>query len=213
LGSPTITFNVVGTTAGTNVVVSVTASRTTATLNNQALGSAAVNCPLSAVLAATEIIVAGAPTAADDSASTQPGQAVTIDVRANDKADTNLAIDETSFAITTPPTKGTASIAGGKIVYTPNAGVQGTTDSLVYKLCSVDDGNSETPIPCDTATVTVTIAAPQAAATTPTTVAAAAALPRTGSSSGPLTGAALALLVLGLAALLAGQSKTAVRRP
>jgi LPXTG-motif cell wall-anchored protein len=85
---------------------------------------------------------------------------------------------------------------------------------LVYKLCSVDDGNSETPIPCDTATVTITIAAPQAAATTPTTVAAAAALPRTGSSSsGPLTGAALALLVLGVAALLAGQSKTAVRRP
>ncbi|HEX5096139.1 MAG TPA: Ig-like domain-containing protein [Acidimicrobiia bacterium] len=204
LATPAISFNVVGTTAGTNVVISVKSQQTTATLDNAALGDAAVTCPINGTLATTEIVAAGAPTAADDKAETQPGQAVTIDVRANDTASAELAIDETKFAITTAPTKGTATIVDGKIVYTPNAGVEGTTDTLVYTLCSVPAADGT--VPCDTATVTITIAAVQAAAP-----AAAAELPRTGSDTTALALGALAFVVLGL--MLARQSKTAVRRP
>jgi LPXTG-motif cell wall-anchored protein len=202
LASPQITFNVTGTTAGTNVVVTVKSNHTTATVN--LIGPAAVTCPVNGVLSTTEIVAAGAPTAADDKAETKPGQAVTIDVRANDAANANLALDETKFAITTAPTKGTAVITDGKIVYTPNAGVAGTTDTFVYTLCSVPgtDGTQA----CDTATVTVTILAAET-----TAPAAAAALPRTGSDTTVLALAALAFVALGL--VLARQSKTAVRRP
>jgi LPXTG-motif cell wall-anchored protein len=204
LATPAISFKVTGTTAGTNVVVSIKSQHTTATVNN--IGPAAVTCPFTnAVLATTEIVAPGAPTAVDDKADTQPGQAVTVDVRANDAASSTLAIDETKFAITTPPTKGTASIVNGKIVYTPNAGVSGTTDTFVYTLCSVP-GTDATQA-CDTATVTVTIAAVQAAATPVATT----ALPRTGSDTPALALSGLGLVLLGFA--IARQSKTAVRRP
>jgi hypothetical protein len=62
-------------------------------------------------VASTQVLAEGSPLAVDDTAETQPGQAVTIQVRANDAASTTLALDETKFAIVTPPTKGTATIA------------------------------------------------------------------------------------------------------
>ncbi len=87
-----------------------------------------------------------APVAQDDSASTDPDEAVSIDVLANDSdvdGDT-LTLDISGAA----PSNGSASVVDGEILYTPNAGFIGS-DSFTY---GVSDG-TETR----TATVAVTV--------------------------------------------------------
>jgi len=86
------------------------------------------------------------PTAANDTATTTSGNAVTIDVLAND-ADPNGDI----LAITSdgPPSHGTAAVDNGKIIYTPNVDFTGT-DSFTY---IVSDGKGGTA----TATVTINV--------------------------------------------------------
>ncbi len=137
----------------------------------------------------------GAPDAVNDTATTEKGTAVTVDVTKNDTKDSTQAaldIDYSSLAITSNPTKGKAEIVDGKAVYTPNADAVGT-DSFKYTLCSVLPATGGEAA-CDIATVSITITDAAAASTTTTTVQAAAApttvaaaeLPRTGSSSTPL---------------------------
>ena len=155
----------------------------------------------------------GAPTAVNDTATTAKNTPTTIDVRRNDTPDaTNaqLPIDPSSLKITSPPTKGTATVtADFQVLYTPNANAVGS-DTFTYSLCSElpDDAPEGTEVPCDDALVTVTVTDPTATTTTappvtvaaPTTTAAKAApaaLPETGSAALPLSVAGLVLLVGG----------------
>jgi hypothetical protein len=221
LVSPTRTVKVLAGAAGSTVSFTGGQVLTTAvvgTPGNPASGQdSAVTCNVPAEVLATTAVVTppapGAPNAVNDNANTPAGQAVTINVLANDTANATLAIDPASLKINSGPASGTAVInADRTITYTPNAGFTGT-DSFVYELCSVASTDAANPSGCDTATVTITVAAAAAAQTTPTTAAptAAAALPRTGGSSMPLAIGAFVLIVAGLAFAL--QSKTAVRRP
>ncbi|MDR7276776.1 Ig-like domain-containing protein [Catenuloplanes atrovinosus] len=92
--------------------------------------------------------------AADDTATTAPGQAVTVDVRANDPCACVLT------AVGQPPS-GTAAISNGAVVYTPAAGFTGRV-TIPY---TVGQGGVTTG-----ATLVVTVT-PQAVADTVTTVA------------------------------------------
>ena len=94
--------------------------------------------------------------AANDSATTDQGQAITIDVLANDDADAEIE------RIVTGPSDGSASIVNGLIVYTPNTDFTGT-DKFVYE---VRDPNGNIA----TATVTVIVNAPEIENTAPTAV-------------------------------------------
>jgi LPXTG-motif cell wall-anchored protein len=168
----------------------------------------------------------GAPDAVADVAQTDQGKAVDVDVLANDTPNAALAIDKDSLAITSNPSNGSAKVnADHTVTYTPTASFAGT-DEFTYKLCSVPEPATTTTsttttepvetlsvthaavtapvVHCDTATVTVTVLAPQQIAeapqSTPTTVAAAAELPKTGSSSTPLALLGLGLVVTGFAA-------------
>jgi len=97
-----------------------------------------------------------APTANDDSATTDAGVAVTIDVLANDSDPDGDALAIADF---TQPASGNVSRSGSRLVYTPTSGSRGT-QTFTYTL---SDGRGKT----DTARVTVTIvggnSAPQAA--------------------------------------------------
>lgn len=98
------------------------------------------------------VSMTGAPTATT---------AVTINVRANDgpgNPDGTLG----NPTIAQGPSNGTASIVGGNVQYTPNAGFYGT-DVLTYQVCETP--NSGSPL-CSTATVTITVKAPNSANTT-----------------------------------------------
>ncbi len=100
----------------------------------------------------TPIPVNGPPLAVDDSAITDEDTPVTISVLAND-TDPDLNLDVDSVLTVTLPLSGTLGTSTtGEITYTPNAHVNGL-DVFGYQVC--DTG---TPILCDTATVTVTIA-------------------------------------------------------
>ena len=89
-----------------------------------------------------------APVAAADRADTYVGQAVMINVLAND-----YDIQGSPLTITaiTKPENGTAQIVGDKVRYTPKAGFVGT-DSFTY---TVSDGELQS-----TATVTITVSYP-----------------------------------------------------
>lgn len=88
------------------------------------------------------------PTAVDDVGSVGAGQAVTIDVAAND-TDPNGDLDPTSVAVVTAPTGGTAVANGdGTITYT-NTNTALTSDTFTY---TVDDLAGATS---NAATVTV----------------------------------------------------------
>ncbi|MEO1505989.1 MAG: Ig-like domain-containing protein, partial [Pseudomonadota bacterium] len=66
------------------------------------------------------------PVALNDSASTDPDQAVTIDVLAND-SDPDGTLDPNTVTVVSAPTNGTFNVnADGSITYTPNAGFQGS---------------------------------------------------------------------------------------
>jgi VCBS repeat-containing protein len=87
-----------------------------------------------------------APTAVDDSASTQQDTPVVVDVLAND---TDPEGDGLSISAVTQGTNGSVTNNGSDITYTPDPGFTGD-DSFSY---TADDGNGGT----DTATVTVTV--------------------------------------------------------
>ena len=81
--------------------------------------------------------------AADDSARTNEGEPVAINVLTNDDADASIT------RITRGPSNGSVTIINGQIVYTPNAGFTGT-DTFDYEVRD-PQGNTTT------ATVTVTV--------------------------------------------------------
>ncbi len=98
-----------------------------------------------------------APDAVDDSASTDARKAIAIDVRGND---TDIDGDTLSVQSVSDPAGGSTTVtADGKILYTPDAGFNGT-DTFTY---TISDGHSGTA----TANVTVTVksAAPPAVIT------------------------------------------------
>ena len=94
------------------------------------------------------IVVADAgdrPVARDDAATTPQDTPVVVDVLANDTGDRALAVT----AVSDPP-NGTATVEGGDVRYTPDAGFSGT-DAFTY---TVSDGTSTA-----SATVTITVTA------------------------------------------------------
>ena len=88
-----------------------------------------------------------APDAVDDYETTQPGEAVSINVLNNDTDPENDTLSITSF---TQAANGTVTRgSNGQLIYTPNNGFSGT-DTFTY---TISDGNGGT----DTATVHVTV--------------------------------------------------------
>ncbi|MEO6689542.1 MAG: Ig-like domain-containing protein [Dokdonella sp.] len=86
----------------------------------------------------------------DDNASAANGQALTLDVLANDSDPDG---DPLVLSAVTAPAHGTASISGARIVYTPSSGFAGA-DSFRY---TVSDGRGGTA----TAMVTIAVSAAQ----------------------------------------------------
>jgi len=92
------------------------------------------------------------PTAEDDVASTDPGVAVTIPVRANDSDPEGAVL---TIGDVSDPANGSAVNNGdGTITYTPDPGFSGASDAFTY---TASDGALS-----DGATVTVTVSAPPA---------------------------------------------------
>jgi len=89
------------------------------------------------------------PVAANDTATVEAANSVTVDVLANDSDPDGDAL---TLAIATPPSTGTATVSNGAIAYAAAADFTGS-DSFVYE---VDDGNGGTA----TATVEVTVTPP-----------------------------------------------------
>jgi Ca2+-binding RTX toxin-like protein len=81
----------------------------------------------------TVTVVPGAPLAVIDSAKTNAGKAITIQVLANDVASPGSTLVPGSVRIVTPPSKGTATVVvkNGRVVYTPNPGFRGV-DTFTY---------------------------------------------------------------------------------
>ncbi len=91
------------------------------------------------------------PVANDDSAETDAGDPVDIDVTSND-TDPDGDLDIGSVAVSVAPSDGTATVNGdGTITYSPDTGFSGD-DTFTYEVC---DGAAL----CDTAEVTVTVSA------------------------------------------------------
>ena len=91
--------------------------------------------------------------AVDDAGSTGAGDAVTTTVRANDTSASGQPL--ATPTVVTGPGHGTAAVgADGSIQYTPATGFSGT-DSYTYRVC---DTSHPAPV-CDTAAVTITVAA------------------------------------------------------
>lgn len=125
-------------------------------------------------------VIAPPPTAVNDSATTEEGTAVTIDVLKNDDANGGGALSVKSVG---SPSNGTATISNGEIVYTPDQGFSGK-DTFRY--------TNATKFGTDTAIVTVTVPA---------------ALAATGSSSHNLADLGLLLLITGGAATVVGRRR------
>jgi large repetitive protein len=87
-----------------------------------------------------------APVAVNDTATTAEDTPITINVKGND---TDVDGDTLTVQSVTQGAKGTVSIVGGQVLYTPNANYNGT-DSFTYV---ISDGNGGT----STATVNVTV--------------------------------------------------------
>lgn len=98
------------------------------------------------------VSMTGAPTATT---------AVTINVRANDGPG-NPGGTLGSPSVVSGPTNGTATVVGGNVQYKPANGFYGT-DVFTYQVCETP--NQGSPL-CSTATVTITVKAPNSANTT-----------------------------------------------
>jgi gliding motility-associated-like protein len=90
------------------------------------------------------------PVPQDDQATTTQGQAMVIDVTAND-TDIDGNLDITSVTISSYPSNGTAVVQmlTGQITYTPTEGFWGS-DSFVYSICDTNGA-------CETASVSIVI--------------------------------------------------------
>ncbi len=108
-------------------------------------------CSADALVTLTVNSVNDAPVANDDTATTPPGTAVTINVLAND-SDVDGSINPGTVAIGTAPASGEAVVANadGTITYTPVSGT--TSDSFTYTVA--DDLSAIS----NEATVTITVA-------------------------------------------------------
>ncbi|MFB6287127.1 MAG: Ig-like domain-containing protein [Candidatus Bipolaricaulia bacterium] len=94
-----------------------------------------------------------APTASNDSATTDEDNDVTIDVLSND-SDIDGSLDPASVTVTGAPTDGSTTVNGdGSITYSPDQNFNGS-DAFSYEVC--DDG-TPTPAKCATADVDVTV--------------------------------------------------------
>jgi hypothetical protein len=89
------------------------------------------------------------PVANKDVKATNECQPIIVNALANDSDPENGTLSITIFS---PPSNGIATVSGGQIIYTPNVGFTGPTDTFIYNLC--DDGE---PLLCDTALVVVSI--------------------------------------------------------
>lgn len=99
-----------------------------------------------ATVTITVVEVNDMPSAYGDSATTDYGTPVIIDVLANDE---DIETEVLSIVSTSSPQGGTVTVAGSMITYTPNSGFSGT-DSFSY---TVSDGSGGTT----TAAVSVTV--------------------------------------------------------
>lgn len=133
--------------------------------------------------ATVSLLVAAPPTARDDAASTQTGDAVTIDVLGNDRRNGGGALSIDSVA---DPGNGTVAIKNGEVVYTPDDGFAGT-DTFTYV--------ARNSVGTATATVTVTVSG----------------VANTGAPSGDLITIASLLIAAGGAATVAGRRRYAAR--
>ncbi|ETX00313.1 MAG: hypothetical protein ETSY1_11685 [Candidatus Entotheonella factor] len=95
------------------------------------------------------------PTAANDTARTAPGAAVTVAVTAND-TDPDGTIDPATVTIVSGPSNGvvTVNATTGAVTYMPNAGFVGV-DTITYTVADNDGEMS------NTATLTITVTAAQ----------------------------------------------------
>ncbi len=100
-----------------------------------------------ATATATVTVEGDKPVAQNDSATTDEGESVTLDVLDNDTS--NSGSNQLTITSVGNPSNGTATLVNGQIVYTPNAGFSGT-DSFTY---TITDSNGDTA----TATATVTV--------------------------------------------------------
>lgn len=93
-----------------------------------------------------------APTATDDTATTDEDVAVVIQILNND-TDPDSSLEPSSVVVTSGPANGIADVnpTTGDVTYTPNANFNGN-DSFDYQVC-----DAETPPLCDFATVDVTV--------------------------------------------------------
>ena len=93
------------------------------------------------------------PVANDDSGSTASGVGVVINVPLND-TDVDGDLDPTSVSVTGAASNGSTSVNSltGQVTYTPGVSFVGT-DTFTYRICDLQ------PV-CDTAVVTITVAAP-----------------------------------------------------
>jgi LPXTG-motif cell wall-anchored protein len=231
--SPQLTIPVTAGAAGTTITAKIV--KFTSDSSADVTGTGGVGLPARAVcdpdlnnLGTTQVVEPpppGAPNAVANVATTAMGQAVTIDVLANDTPNDQLPIDLSSLEITADPVHGTATKnADGTITYTPEAGFTGT-DSFDYRICSALDEPeveaTEIEAPCDTATVTISVTAPPppppvAPRGTPDTTVGItgdatgdAELPRTGRSSAPLALVGTGALLAGAVALSAARRRRA----
>jgi hypothetical protein len=95
--------------------------------------------------------VADPPVAANDTVTTEEGEAVVIDVVAND-SDPDGDLDPATVEIVSPPSDGTATVdAAGRITYDPDPDYVGS-DTFTYRVCDAQGA-------CSTATVTVAVSA------------------------------------------------------
>lgn len=99
-------------------------------------------------LTTTSTTSASAPTAVNDSITTDEDTPVTIGVLSND-GDPDGDLDSTSLAIVSGPSHGAASVSGTSIRYTPDQNFNGA-DGLTYRVC--DAGGR-----CATAQVSITV--------------------------------------------------------
>ena len=90
------------------------------------------------------------PQAFPDTASTNAGVAVTIPVLGNDLDPNGGTLSIPTF---TQGTFGAVTLISGQLKYTPNAGVQNTTDAFTYRI-------SDGALTSNLATVTVSVTAP-----------------------------------------------------
>ncbi|MCB1770402.1 MAG: hypothetical protein KDJ31_12005, partial [Candidatus Competibacteraceae bacterium] len=97
--------------------------------------------------------------AVDDTAIVVAGSSVNINVLANDDTGASFGFIVNSVAVNGSPSHGSAVVSGNSIIYSPNPGFAGSdtfTYALTVSLPPPDDGITEQ----DTATVTVTVIAP-----------------------------------------------------